>query len=98
MSGADLELMSPSLFDGITFEPKKDGDRRKHQLQDVYAAMQDGCWRSLYRIRAMTGHPEQSISARLRDLRKTKFGKYEVKRRRMTDGTHEYRLVIPPHQ
>lgn len=98
MRSADIELLSPSLFDGITFEPKQDGDRLKRQLEDVYDAMKDGCWRSLYRIRAMTGHPEQSISARLRDLRKIKFGSHTIERRRASPGTFEYRLVPPSHQ
>lgn len=90
---AQLDLLSWKLHDGATFEPERDGKRINKQLQEVYAAMQDGQWRTLYRLHTMTGHPEQSLSARLRDLRKTKFGGYTVERRRAHGGTWEYRVL-----
>lgn len=39
-----------------------------------------------------------SISARLRDLRKPKFGGYVVERRRRTVGTWEYRVSLPAEE
>jgi hypothetical protein len=38
---------------------------------------------------------DESISARLRDLRKRAFGHAEVERRRQDGGLHFYRLVEP---
>lgn len=44
--------------------------------------MADGEWRSLAEIQDITGDPQSSISARLRDLKKEKFGRYKVDKRR----------------
>ncbi len=82
-------------FDGETYEPKLDHERLGQQLGDVKALMSDGHWRPLDEIAATTGHPQASVSARLRDLRKEKFGGWTVERRRVPDGhgLHEYRVV-----
>jgi len=44
--------------------------------------MRDGEWRTLGEISEATGHPEASVSARLRDFRKPRFGGHTVNRRR----------------
>lgn len=56
--------------------------------------MTDGQWRSLYEISQLTGDPPQSVSARLRDLRKPRFGEYQVNRRNVSGGTFEYQLIV----
>jgi len=79
--------------DGQTYEPAKDKSRLNAQTRRVYSAMADGCWRTLAEISTETGDPEASVSARLRDLRKSRFGGYCVERRRRGDGgLFEYRL------
>lgn len=84
-------------FDGDTYEPKLDGCRLHAQLQDVHLLMADQNWRTLREIASATDHPEASISARLRDLRKFRFGGFTVERRRSNQGgTFEYRLLPPP--
>lgn len=58
--------------------------------------MNDGKWRTLSEISALTGDGEASISARLRDLRKDEFGGLNVDRRRRGDesrGLFEYRVT-----
>ena len=82
-------------FDGKTFEPKKDGTRLRKQLDAVRDLMADGRWRTLGEIAEKLGYPEASISARLRDLRKVKFGGCTVERqRRHEQGLFEYRTVF----
>ena len=81
-------------FGGQTFEPERDGSRLQAQLRRVFHLMQDGQWRTLRQISAITGDPETSVSARLRDLRKRKFGGYAVRRRYMERGLFAYRLEI----
>ena len=87
-------------FDGKTYDPALDKDRLKKQLGRVYDVMNDGWWMTLLEIqdwsrtRHNTFDPEASISARLRDLRKPKFGGYNIERRRRTNGTWEYRLTL----
>lgn len=85
-------------FDGSSFEPVLDADRLTRQLDSVRCLMLDHQWRSLSEIAAATGCPEASVSARLRDLRKPKFGGYVVERRRRTAATFEYRVLEPPEE
>lgn len=86
-------------FDGTTYEPDKDRGRLTLQLARVRKLMLDGQWRTLREIAQATSTPESSASARLRDLRKPKFGAYVVERRRrgaIGVGLHEYRVSEPP--
>ena len=83
-------------FDGKTYNPTLDKVRLNKQLTHVFQFMKDGLWHTLFAVSTCTGYPEASISARLRDLRKDRFGAHTVERRRRTDGggTWEYRLVV----
>ena len=87
--------MTVATFDGTTFDPALDGPRLVRQLAYVFAFMSDGTWRTLREIEEATGFPQASISARLRDLRKPKYGAHAIERRRRGVGLHEYRLVLP---
>jgi biotin operon repressor len=70
-----------------------DPERLSQQRARVFQAIQDGMWYSLDEIADRTGDPRDSVSARLRDLRKARFGGYVVEsRRRDGGGTWEYRL------
>ena len=83
-------------FDGRTFEPKVDLKRLKSQQADVARAMADGGWHTLHALAFRTGHPEASVSARLRDLRKPRWGSNLIQRRRhLGGGLWEYRLLRP---
>ena len=86
----------PSLFDGATIDPQLDAARLETLLGKVSELMYDGAWRTLAEIRDVTGGSEAGISARLRDLRKRKFGGHLVERRRRGDpkaGLFQYRLI-----
>lgn len=84
-------------FKGETYDPDQDHGRLKAQLGRVRWLMLDGEWRTLRHIAEATGHPEASVSARLRDLRRIEHGAWTVERRRVPNGNglHEYRLVPP---
>lgn len=82
------------LFDGATFEPARDGERLARQMADVTACMTDGRWHTLAEIAEATGHPEASVSARIRDLRKSRWGNRTVQRRFDSPSSlWRYRLV-----
>lgn len=92
-----VHMITCSDFGGKTFEQAKDGKRLNRQLNEVFDLMQDGIFRTLAEISAATGHPPASVSARLRDLRKAKFGGHTVNRKRRghwIDGLFEYQLLI----
>lgn len=80
-------------FDGNTYDRRLDQKRLSTQFLTVRDLMLDGQWRTLQEISNVTGYPITSISARLRDLRKTRFGLYSVERGRLGDaGTYIYRV------
>ena len=81
-------------FDGATFDAALDTDRLTRQLDAVRRWMLTHGCQSLAEIAAGTGFPEASVSARLRDLRKARFGGFTVERHRRSAGTWEY-LVLP---
>jgi hypothetical protein len=66
------------------------------QLDAVLYLMQDGQWRTLEEIGEVTGFPITSVSARLRDLRKPRYGSYRVLREPATarfKSEYKYRLI-----
>jgi len=78
-------------FDGRTYDPSKDRARLETMLDRVRALMADNEPRTLGEIVAVVGGSEAGVSARLRDLRKPRFGSYIVRRRRRTErGLWEY--------
>jgi hypothetical protein len=83
-------------FDGATFSPKLDGARLSSQLWHVRQIMSDGQWRILSTIAEAVNGTEAAVSARLRDLRKPKFGGHHVEKRRhpALAGIWLYRLVL----
>ena len=91
-------LMNQDMrFDGATYDPKLDKGRLKGQTLRVFNCMKDSGWRTLAEIESVTGDPQSSISARLRDLRKERFGGHTVERRRRGKaeaGLYEYMLKI----
>ena len=90
-------------FDWETYESNHDFKRLTGQNLGVFNCMKDGSWRTLSEIEETLGdgHSQAGISARLRDLRKEKFGSHTVDRRRRGNaykGLHEYRLIVNKDQ
>jgi hypothetical protein len=81
-------------FDGKTYESDKDKDRLSTQLLRVRKLMSDGEWRTLAQVAAAVESSEAGASARLRDLRKKRFGKRLVDRERLFGGLFVYRLRV----
>lgn len=80
------------LFDGATLGAD-DEPRLSGQLDKVYQTMSDGAWHTLEEIATAAGGSEAGISARIRDLRKPRFGGHTVEHRRREDNLWEYRLA-----
>jgi len=80
----------------MTTETPTNTPRLSRQLDQVKSIMEDGKWRTLTEIRDQIDETvsTQSISARLRDLRKNKFGGFKVDRRVVEggEGLYEYRV------
>lgn len=97
-SPAAKEPFLATTFDGATYDPELDQERLEGQLGRVYDAMKDGRWRTLWEIaeRCAARDTQAAISARLRDLRKEKWGAYQIERRRrslpLSSAVWEYRV------
>lgn len=86
-------------FDGRTYDRNRDRARLNSQLLTVRHAMLNpaGKWWKLADLARQLNFPEGSVSARIRDLRKVKFGRWQVESRRTpSGGTWEYRVVVTP--
>lgn len=79
-------------FNGVTYEAERDGVRLNKQQARVRNVMSDGQWRTLAQLSNLTGDPQASVSARLRDLRKPRFGGYRVQRQYLGNGLWQYRI------
>jgi hypothetical protein len=84
-------------FDGDTFDPDRDAERLSKQL----FAVKQHClerfpgWVFLEDLAKDLGYPPTSIpalSARLRDLRKDRFGAYQVDSENVGGGLWRYRV------
>ena len=80
---------------GKTYNDHRDRNRLNGQTKAVYGLMRDREWRTLDVIAAMTGAPPASASARLRDLRKKRYGGYLVDREHIGKGVWRYRVRKP---
>ena len=86
--------MPERRFDGDTYDAGQDCARLTGQLQRVYVLMQSGGWFTLAQIAKLANCSEASASARLRDLRKPKFGNHKIERDRVPfTGLHIYRMA-----
>ncbi len=82
-------------LDGRDYDPKRDEPMVKTQLARMRAIMVDGEWRTLPELSEMLGISQNAVAARLRDLRKPRYGGYHVERRREehTEGLVACRFV-----
>jgi hypothetical protein len=81
-------------FDGTTYDPSRDRVRLTRQLQMLKRFLSDGRWYSLTQIAAALGCTESGASARVRDLRKERFGSHEIERKNCGGGVWVYRMKV----
>lgn len=85
-------------YGGTTLTPA-DEPRLDTQLYFVYHIMKDGVWRTIPELEALLLSEygvvmQTSISARIRDFRKTKFGGHIVNAKNAGRGLWKYQLVL----
>jgi hypothetical protein len=88
-------------FNGrATYNAARDHDRLSRQYDHVFAVMRDGKPRTLASIRREAArrfhmrHSIASISARLRDMRKKRFGRHIVNRDYVGAGLWQYTVIV----
>lgn len=87
------QLELTPYFDGATYQPEHDHERLATQLERVNLLMRDGRWRTLREIATLVSGSEAGVSARLRDLRKSRFGGHIIVRERISGGLWHYKLL-----
>mgnify|MGYP000412766031 CR=1 FL=1 len=81
-------------FDGKTYDHVRDSARLSGLMAKVHGLMIDGQWRTIPQIcEAIGANSEASVSARLRDLRKPRFGSHTVEREYLAAGLWRYRVL-----
>jgi hypothetical protein len=92
-------------MEGTGYEAKYDEQRITSQRDTVkqvlLLAAHHDAWMTLGELARKTKYPEASISARIRDMRKPRYGGYTVEKRRVGNparGLWEYRLTLPQTQ
>lgn len=83
-------------FDGDTYKRELDCARLTGQLNRVREALSRWeRWWTLSELQAVAGGSEAGISARVRDLRKPKFGNFIIEHKRCEDGLWRYMMIKP---
>lgn len=92
-------MTETASFDGETFCIERDEIRLTGQLAAVYAVMSMGRWHTLADLARAAGgitgrrYSEAGVSARIRDLRKPRFGGHRIDAEHVRDGLWRYRMV-----
>lgn len=81
-------------FDGESFDEARDGSRLRSQLGIVFRILCDGKPHTLDELAEAAGCSVASSSARVRDLRKDKFGGHRIHREYLGGGVWLYRMAV----
>lgn len=81
--------------DGATFDAARDQNRLDKQRDRVWAVLVDGLWHTSAEFEQRVGDNWASLSARVRDFRKAKFGGHTILRHCIGGGLWEYKLAPP---
>jgi hypothetical protein len=92
MGKLSAALVGDTLFDGVTYDASRDQARLSGQLKAVRYVLLDNRWHTLGEIAQRVGGSEAGVSARIRDLRKPRFGSHTIEKQRVTDGLWQYRM------
>lgn len=93
MSRLSEALEADVYFDGSTYASALDKTRLSGQLYSVALILSDRRWHTLSEIAKRIGGSEAGVSARIRDLRKERFGRHHIDRQRLGDGLWQYRMI-----
>ena len=93
MSAIKEAMLGDQPFDGITYVASRDQARLSGQLAKVRSILADRQWHTLEELAEKSGGSVASASARIRDLRKAKFGSSTIDRKYFTNGVWHYRMA-----
>jgi hypothetical protein len=87
-------MQDQTLFDGVTISPQVDDNRLTILQGRVYSYLRQHDWVTLRQLSEACNGTETSVSARIRDLRKSRWGSHEIHTCHVTgDGVWRYKMV-----
>lgn len=96
--GSPAPKPAPVLpFSGPAYSPASDHARLLSQHLTIFNLMKDGKPRTLAQIEDKTGYPTASVSAQLRNLRKTGFGAHTITKERVKTGSGTWIYTLTPN-
>lgn len=78
-------------FDGESYDRSRDQARLTSQLERVREILSDKQWHRLPDLKRTLNTTSSGVDARIRDLRKRRFGGYEIERKHLEEGVFAYR-------
>lgn len=93
MGKLSAALVGDNLFDGATYDASRDEARLTGQLNAVRQILRDRQWHTLAELALRAGGSPAGVSARIRDLRKDKFGNHQIDREYVSGGVWRYKLT-----
>lgn len=91
--GDTVTLDGPA--DGDTFDSSRDEERLNTQRRRLWAVISDGQWHTAGELEEAVGANWAALSARVRDLRKPRFGGHTIESQCVRRGLWRYRYVAP---
>lgn len=91
-----LAYMPPVIMgerDGASFDRERDLARLDNAMGRIYNHMQDGKWYTLAELAEVGQCSEACASARCRDMRKSKFGGFQINKSHCGNGLWKYRFA-----
>lgn len=81
------------VFDGRSFVASRDQVRLWGQLEATRVVLLDHQWHTLAEIAKRVNGSEAGVSARIRDLRKARWGSHTIDRQYVDAGIWKYRMA-----
>lgn len=73
-------------------DPEYDGELAKTNTEKTLMILRGGGWFTVQELAPLINATETATSSALRDLRKPKYGRYNIFRRRLENNISEYKL------
>jgi hypothetical protein len=87
-------MQDQTLFDGVTISPQVDDGRLTILQGRVYSYLRSHDWVTLRQLSEACRGTETSVSARIRDLRKPRWGEHEIQACHASgDGVWRYKMI-----
>jgi hypothetical protein len=86
-----MRLAPNTRFDSGIVLTEKEQNGLTDQLDNIFNVLSDGLWHTVAEVAGIFGYQHTSVDAQFRNLRKEKFGGWNVARKKI-GGVSHYRI------